>query len=885
MNPLRRIARRIALLFRRRNAEAEMAEEMRYHLERRAEEFAAEGLSNEEARLAAQRKFGNIASIEEHARDAWGLGSLERFAKDLRFALRQLVRSPGFSLLAIVTLGLGIGANTSMFSVLNGVLLKPLPYAELDRLDQVRRSTPQSAEGNISPADFLELKKAESAYGGFSACQVGQVSLSDPGQPAQQAFGARATANFFSLLGVPMQLGRDFLPGEGTPGSERVVILSRRTWLNRYGGEEDIVGRTVRIDGQPHEVVGVLPESFNDWRHFGNIDFFRPLAFMPEAATDRRTSPLIVIGRRAPGVSFQEGAGFIESTGARLAKEFPDANVESSWRAVTLQSTAAGAGGGSVLPMLVGLSGFVLLIACSNLANLLLARTMSRAREFAVRGALGASRLQLLRPLVAEALLLSLAGGVLAMIVALWFRDWAAVRSTGDNGEQVNFAVDWGVMAWAFGASLVTAVAFGLAPALFALRLNLNATLKSGGRGTTGGRGHQRFRQFLVVGQFALAMVLLAGAALFIRGLDDLHHRRSGWESAQLVTGSVVLPAGTYDDDGKITAFQRLALERLAALPGVASVGMTAASPFFHWTDVRKFHIEGRDRPPVGKEPAAMVNAVSPAYFETFGKRVLAGRAFADSDNATSTRVYLVSESTARVYFGDADPIGRRLAQAGSDPELQWGEIVGVIADFQPNDPDPNLIKHQIYVPMEQEPRREFELAVRASDIAPMALVDGIRTVMTGLDPDLPVRRLQPADTTVARVLYQLGVLRDMLASFGVLGLGLASIGIYGIIARTTAQRTGEFAIRLALGAAVRDLTRLVLASGVKMALVGSILGLAGAFAVSRLIGAAFPGIRTNSPLILAFTTVLLVAVALLACWLPARRAGKVNPVDALRAE
>lgn len=876
---------RLRTLLRRRDVEAEMAEEMRFHLEQRAADLAAEGLTADEARLAAQRRFGNVASLQEQSRDTFGWGSFERLLNDLRFALRQLAKSPGFSLLAIVTLGLGIGANTAMFSALNGVVFKPLPYAHLDRLDRIYRSTPQNPRGATAPADYLALLKTKESYGDFAAYVHGQVSLSDPGQSAQQAFGSRATANFFSLLGVQPQLGRDFLPDEDTPGHDRVVILSQRTWLSRYGGTEDIIGRTVRIDGQPHQVVGVLPLSFNDWRHLGNIDFFRPLAIAPELASDRRTASLSVIGRRAPDVSFHDGAGFAENVGARLAQEFPEANAGTAWRAVSLQSVAAGSGGVTVMPMLVALSAFVLLIACSNLANFLLARTMARAREFAVRAALGASRLQLLRPLIAESLLLSLAGGGLAIIVALWFRDWAALRSTGDNGEQVAFNVDWLVMGWAFVASLVTAVAFGLAPALFALRLNLNDTLKSGGRGALGGRGHQRFRQFLIVGQFALAMVLLAGAALFIRGLDELHHRRSGWESAQLVTGSVVLPAGTYGDAEKIAAFQRLMIERLGALPGVASVSVGSATPFFHWPDIRKFHIEGHERPPAGQEPAAMVNTISPRFFETFGMRVLAGRDFSERDNATATRVYLVSESTARAYFGDANPIGRRLAPAGSGDDLPWGEVVGVIADFQPNDPDPNPVIHHVYVPMAQEPQRQFELAVRADGVAPAALVDGIRTTMAGLDPDLPVRRLQPADKFIARMLYQLGVLRDMLGAFGILGLGLASLGIYGTIARTMAQRTGEFAIRLALGASVRSLTRLVLASGVKLAIVGSALGLIGAFGVARIIAAAFPGIRTDNLAVLTGTTLLLVAIALLACWLPARRAARIDPITALRAE
>ncbi|MBA3850658.1 MAG: permease, partial [Opitutus sp.] len=460
--------------------------------------------------------------------------------------------------LAIVTLGLGIGANTSMFSLANSVMYKPLPYPEADRLQHLYRVTPQHPEGGHSPADFLDLRKARAPYGDFAALAFTRVSLSDPGQPAELAFSGLATANLFSLLGVVPQLGRAFLPDEETPGRNRVVILSQRTWRKRYDGAPDIIGRRVRIDGEWHEVIGVLPPSFNDWRHLGNLDFFRPFAFTPEFSSDRKSTQLQVFGRMNPGLTPAAAAAFVSDFGARLAREHPAEHAGSAWRAVSMLSTASGGSGHVILPMLIGLSTFVLLIACSNLANLLLARTMTRAREFAVRAALGASRLQLLRPLLAESLLLSLAGGIVAILVAYWFRDWAALRSTGDNGEFVWFEVDWAVMGWAFAAALVTALAFGLAPALFALRLDLNETLKSGARGQTGGRGQQRFRQLLIVGQFALSMVLLTAAALFIRGLHDLHHRRSGWDSAHVVTGSVALPAGTYGDDAKIHAFQRL---------------------------------------------------------------------------------------------------------------------------------------------------------------------------------------------------------------------------------------------------------------------------------------------------------------------------------------
>ena len=592
-----------------------------------------------------------------------------------------------------------------------------------------------------------------------------------------------------------------------------------------------------------------------------------------------------MIGRRSAPLSAAEADGFIVNFGSRLAADFPDVNAGSTWRSVALNAAVIGANGATMIAMLVGLSGFVLLIACSNLANFLLARTMARAREFAVRSALGATRVQLLRPLIAESLLLAFAGGVCAVFVARWAGDYLAMRSTGDNGEQVLFALDWRVLGWALGASLATVVAFGLGPALFAMRLDLNGTLKSGARGTTGGRGHQRFRHTLIIGQFALAMVLLAGAALFIRGLDTMNQRRAGWDSAPLVGGTILLPTAAYPDPDRITAFHRLAIGRLQSLPGVASVSLSSFTPFFEWPDTRKYLVEGRDLPERGHEPSAVVNSVSPRYFDTVGTRVIAGRVFDERDRLSSPKVFVISQSMARALFGDAAPLGRRVAQAGR-PSVDWGEIVGVVADVKSVVADAAVVTYQVYQPLAQEPRARAEIAVRAAGgVAPASLVAGIRAAITSLDPDLPIRKLQPADAIIERANYQLRVLRDMLSAFAVLGLALASLGVYGVIARTMRQRTSEFAIRLALGAGVRDITRMVLGSGVKLAVAGCAVGVIGAFGVSRLLSAAWPGMQFDNVPVMTAATAFLIAVALVACYLPARKASRISAVEALRLE
>jgi predicted permease len=804
---------------------------------------------------------------------------------DLRFAIKSLRRSPGFTLIAIITLGLGIGANTSMFSILNGYMLRPAPYPDRDQLDRIFRATPQDPRGGISPADYLDLKPEISGYGEIAAYAFSDMSLSEPGKPAEMTDGLRISANLFSVLGTSPRLGRSFRPDEETLGNHRVLIISHRCWQNRFGGDGRILGRTVRVDGEPHEVVGVLPADFSDWRHLSWIDLFRPLALDAKETRDRNATWIRLVGRRSTTLTRAQADAFIASVGRGLAADFPAENAESAWHTVAIEDSFLAKDGRDIMAMLVGLSGFVLLIACFNLANLFLVRTMARAREFAVRSALGASRSQVLRPLFVESLLLAFAGGVCALLVAMWTFDWIAVASAGDSGVGVVLTFDWHILGWAFVVCLLTALAFGVAPALFVHRLDLNSALKSGARGTTGDRGHRRFRHFLIVGQFALAMVLLGGAALFVRGLHELNNHRYGWESNHLVTGTVVLPTTTYTDDGEVMDFQRLALERLEALPGVASASISYSMPFFGLSEPRKYLVAGHETPEPGHEPAAVINGISPHYFETVGTRVLSGRAFNEGDSLNSPKVFIINQAMASGLFAGESPLGRRLAQAGGKT-IEWGEIVGVVGDVRSVYPDQiTPTTYQLYQPMAQEPRRLNEVAVRTAGIPPASLVSSIRTTMMSLDQDLPVRRLQPATITITRANYQVGVLGTVLSALALLGLGLASLGVYGVIARTVAQRTGEFGIRLALGAQAGDITRLVLASGARLAMIGAAIGLLGAFGVSRLIVAAFPGMQMTSVPVLIGATVLLIAVAQVACYVPARHASRISPTEALRAE
>jgi putative ABC transport system permease protein len=870
-------------LARRNRTEAAMDAEMQFHFDQLVADFRAQGFSERDARLAARREFGAVDAYREEIRETWIPAALTDGWRSVCFAVRSLGRNPVFTVIAIATLALGIGANTAMFSVINTVALKPLPYPDSFQLDLIRRSSPQDFRGAIAAADFLDLRAAQAQYGEIAAYAVNDVSLAPPGAPADFAPALRVTSNFFSVLGIPPVLGRDFTDRDEQVGHDRVLVLSHRCWQVRFAGAADVLGTTVRVDGEPHVIVGVLPEAFNEWRHLGWVDLFRPLALTNDQARDRANRWLNPIGRRDRSVSEADGGAFIAGFGERLAREFPEFNHGSAWHVTPIDFVRKGETGGVALAMMIGLSGFVLLIACSNLANFQLARTISRAREFAVRGALGASRSQLLRPLAVECLLLACIGGVLSIIVALWITDWFTGRSTDDVGEQVIFALDWKVLAWASAVSVITALSFGLAPALYALRLDLNETLKSGGRAATGGRGHQRLRHCLIVGQFALAMILLAGAALFIRGLDALNNHRSGWESDQLVTGTVLLPAAQYADADARLRFQERLLERISVLPGVTSASVSRHLPFFGWRDSIPFTVEGQPLPEPGREPAALVNTVSADYFTTVRTAWVAGRMFDRSDTLTSTPVAIINESLARTLFGGADALGKRLKRVGGAEEP--AVIVGIVADVKSVNPDRTAVVFQLYRPSTQDPTFYNEIAVRTAATAPPNLLLSIRSILTELDSDLPVRNLKWANDRIARSNYQIAVLRDILTAFAVLGLGLASIGIYGVIERLMAQRTMEFGVRLALGAQVRDITRLVLTSGMKLAFIGCGLGLLGAAGISKLIAATFPQMELNHGAVLTAVTFFLTVVGLVAAYLPARRAARINPVEALRSE
>ncbi len=806
---------------------------------------------------------------------------------DLRLALRQLRKSPGFTALALITLALGIGMNTAMFSMLNGSLLRPLSYPHAEQIFRLDRASPQDPFGDHSVANFTDLARDSASFAQLAAYRYWGFTLSEPNRPADMPFALRVTANYFDTLGLKSELGRNFLPEEDIAGKNNAIIISHGYWQKRFGGASDTLGRTVRIDGTPTEIVGILPASddADASRLTGAVEIYRPMGLSAGERSNRTDQAVSVIGRYRDGVTPGQAAAQFAALARRLAGDHPAENANLDLRVRSLQSTTLTGVSRTTTFLLIGLSGFVLLIACGNLANLLLARAIARAREFSIRGALGASRTQLIKPLAVECFVLAVGGGLAAMLVSVWTSAWLAQRFSGPGGT-TDFSPDGRVLFFTISLSLITALLFGIAPAWWAARVDVNDSLKNGTRGTTGNRAQHRYRQALLVIQFALALILLAGAGFFINGIARLTHIESGWRPDALITGSVNLASAQYSTAEPIIAFHTGLRDRLLALPGVANVAVSFEEPLYDAPAQRNYRVEGREPPPPGQEAVAYTNGISASYFDTVGTRLLRGRLFDATDTLVSRPVVVINESMARALFPGQDALGQRLGVVDNNPTVLWAEIVGIVEDVHAQQVQSSPILFQVYKPFVQEAWQYVTISVRASDPAKVSsLLEPIRRAIAALDPEQPITNLMPAPLRIQRNVGFWQTISQLLILFAGLGLLLAALGIYGVTTRLVAQRTAEIGLRMALGAQVRDVVKLVLGGGLRTTLLGAVAGLIGALFLSHFLTQKLPAFGGNSLLPIATAAGLLIATAALACWLPARRAAKVDPIVALRAE
>jgi putative ABC transport system permease protein len=795
---------------------------------------------------------------------------------DLKFALRQLWKYPGFSVVAMLTLAIGIGACTAIFSVVNAVLLRPLNYPDADRLVVIRETNlPQFPEFSVAPANYLDWQKQSDVFANIYATRSGSFNLTGDGDPIRVIAG-RVTASYFDTLGVKPLLGRTFKPEEETIGNNKVVVLSYGFWQRHFGGRPTAVNELLTLDGDSYTVIGVMPEGFN---RGALAEIFAPINLSDTEWQVRGGHWISVGARLKPGVTLAKARTQMETIADRLAAQYPDTNKGWSTK-IMPQLEYATRGISMSLYCLLGAVGALLLIACANVANLLLARAITRHREISIRAALGASRWQITRQLLTESLVLAVGGGVLGFIFAHFGLAALLSLAPADLPRIREIGIDGWTLTFTSLLVLLTGFGFGLVPARQTANLDLVGVLKEGGRGVSVGARHLG-RHALVVAEIALSLILLAGAGLFIRSLTRLQSVSPGFDPQNAVMVSFSIPRSKYPDAVKQAAFADAVLKRFAALPGVTSVGATHILPFSGNDYITAFAIEGR--PPVkpSERPSSNFYAVTPDYFKAMGIPLLRGRTFTDDDRAEAARVAIISKSLADQYFPNQDPIGKRINI--DDREGAWDEIIGVVGEVKNYGLDrDNLV--QSYEPFAQNPFGMMTFVVRTS--GPQAgLANALRREVYAVDRNQPVFRIESLETLIMSSYARQRFATTLFTVFSSLALALAAIGIYGVMSYTVSQRTGEFGIRIALGAQRRDLLRLVLGQGVRLTALGIIAGLVGALAAGRVVQSILFQTGASDPLTFAIIAVLLLVVALIACLLPALRATTVDPVEALRME
>ena len=805
---------------------------------------------------------------------------METLFKDIRYGIRSLARHPGFTAIAVITLALGIGANTAIFSVVNAVLLRPLPFADPERIVWLWDTQPQLSNAPASLPDFLDWKEQNRSFEHLAAFQSGNMFL-DAGNGTEDVPVGLVTPETFELFRVRPVLGRTFTDAETLPGERsRLAVLSYSMWQNQFGSDPNVVGRTIQLSGTAHTIIGVMQAGFS---FPDRAQLWRPLPIDPKEL-DRGPHYLRVLGRLKRDVSLGQAQADISAVAARLAQQYPEKIAGHGVKLERLTDVVVG-DVGLALFVLLGAVGFVLLIACANLANLMLARVGARQKEIAVRTALGASRLHIVRQLLTESIMLAVVGGAAGLLLAIWAVSWVVSLSPDTIPRVREISVDPRVAGFTLLISIVTGVLFGLAPALQVSRPDLTDALKESGRTTSGLRG-SRLRGALVMSEVALSLVLLVGAGLMIRSFAKLNQVDPGFSPDRVLTLGVTLLRNKYPADEQVGPFYSQILERAAATPGVLSVAAISELPLSGSNTSDYFTIEGRPAVTKEEEPLTEYRIVTPRYFESMGIGLLAGRDFAETDTRQSPNVVVINDAFARRHFGQESPLGHRIKLQGQerDPLLIVG-VVGNVRDFGLDEqPTP-----EAYVPFLQDPlsktyQRSMTIVARTrSD--PGGLAASLRTALTSMDKSLPVNAIKPMTDYLHDSLSRRRFNMVLLIAFSGVALVLAAIGIYGVISYGVAQRTREMGIRMALGARSRDVLKLVVRQAMMLTLGGVALGLLASFALTRLMKSLLFSVSVTDPLTFAAIALLLTLIALLACLIPAVRATKVDPLVALRYE
>jgi predicted permease len=886
---------RLRALFRRGSVELELDQEVRAHLDHAVEKYNREGASPEEALRRARLEFGGLDGVKEECRDARGVGFLESSLQDARYGLRMLRKNPGFTAVAILTLALGIGASTAVFSVVNAVLIKPLPYPHSEQIVFPWAIAPPGLNLGYDEipwgrVQFLEFSRQTKTIQHFAAFQSSSFNLTGAGDPALLE-GVRATAGLFPALGVSPALGRTYTAEEDQPGRAPVVVLSHALWLERFGGDPEILGRVLELNGAAYTVIGVMPAGFDFPRANelpGSIDSPRaaqlwvPLALNPGPIVRGEPSELAVIGRMKPGVTVEQAQAELDVFARHMEELFPRAKGWFNSRATPLTRQVAGDTRRPLL-LLLGAVGIVLLVACSNVASLLLARSLAREKEFSLRSALGAARLRLIRQLLTESLLLSTAGALAGVLVAEFGVRFVKTFGPSNIPRLGEVNLDWRVFAFTFLITLFVGILFGLAPAFAAARRNLSESVREGGHRTTAGHAGQKIRQALLVCEVAMALVLVIAAGLLTRTFLRLLSAGGGFNAEHVLTFELSLPNTKYPDQDRIVALYHELLLRMQNLPGVESAGISEVVPLAGAGESTGMRIPDFHSADEKERPYANYTIVTPGYFFAIGTSVLQGRDFSESDTADSMPVAIINQAMAKKFWPGQNPLGK----AAGVPIRKFDmTIIGIIPDLKHlslrEEPAP-----EVYVPYTQNPWPSMLVmqAVIRTKADPDSVLAGVRDAVHFVDSDLPLAKVTTLAAIVDTSLAQPRFSMLLLGSFGALALLLASIGIYGVISYSVAQRTQEIGIRLALGAQRRNVFGMILSQGARLAGLGIAIGLVLAFGVARLMSSFLFGVQPADPLTFAAVCALLLAVAFLACYIPARRATRVDPLTALRYE